>query len=216
MYQNQNASPLTSQSIVASVPTHRPLRVGLLGLGTVGGGTYRVLRRNAQLIADRAGRRIEISMVAVRDLERAVAVVDDDVMLTDDPFRVVQHPDLDVIVEAIGGTTIARELVLLSIAAGKHVVTANKALLALHGTEIFSAARAQGVMVAYEGAVAVSIPIIKALREGLTANRINWVAGIINGTTNFIHLQDEVQWTGLRHGFARSTAQRLCRARPGI
>ena len=126
MYQNHNANHRTSQSVVGSVPTQRPLRVGLLGLGTVGGGTYRVLRRNAQLIADRAGRRIEISMVAVRDLERAIAIVDDDVVLTEDPFQVVQHPDLDVIVESIGGTTIARELVLLAIAAGKHVVTAGE------------------------------------------------------------------------------------------
>ena len=206
MYQNHNANHRTSQSVVGSVPTQRPLRVGLLGLGTVGGGTYRVLRRNAQLIADRAGRRIEISMVAVRDLERAIAIVDDDVVLTEDPFQVVQHPDLDVIVESIGGTTIARELVLLAIAAGKHVVTANKALLALHGTAIFSAARAQGVMVAYEGAVAVSIPIIKALREGLTANRINWVAGIINGTTNFI--LSEMKSNGLDFDTALQEAQR--------
>lgn len=145
-----------------------------------------MLRRNAQLIADRAGRHIKICMVAVRDLDRAALFVDDDVVLTDDPLQLVQSPKLDVIVESIGGTTIARELVMLAIAAGKHVVTANKALLALHGTEIFSAARAKGVMVAYEGAVAVSIPIIKALREGLAANRVHWVAGIINGTTNFI------------------------------
>lgn len=180
------ANPIDNQSVGASVLDQPPLRVGLLGLGTVGGGTYHVLRRNAQLIAARTGRSIQISMVAVRNVNRAASVVGGDVVLTNDPFQVVNHPDIDVIVETIGGTTIARELVLMAIAAGKHVVTANKALLALHGTEIFSAAHKQGVMVAYEGAVAVSIPIIKALREGLTANRINWVAGIINGTTNFI------------------------------
>ena len=180
--------------------------MGLLGLGTVGGGTYRVLRRNAQLIADRAGRHIKICMVAVRDLARAAVLVDDDVVLTDDPLQLVQNPKLDVIVESIGGTRIARELVMLAIAAGKHVVTANKALLALHGTEIFSTARAKGVMVAYEGAVAVSIPIIKALREGLAANRVNWVAGVINGTTNFI--LSEMNANGLDFDTALKLAQR--------
>jgi len=185
---------------------NRPLRVGLLGLGTVGGGTYRVLQRNAQPIADRAGRRIEVAMVAVRDVARAAAHIGQDVPLTDDPFELVHHPDVDVIVEAIGGVTIARELVLQAIAAGKHVVTANKALLALHGTEVFAAARARGVMLAYEGAVAVSIPIIKALREGLAANRIQWVAGIINGTTNFI--LSEMHSQGLDFAAALQAAQR--------
>ena len=203
---NHNAKAPVSLAAVAPAPIQPPLRVGLLGLGTVGGGTYRVLRRNAQLIEGRAGRKIEIQMVAVRDLERAAMVLDDDVVLTDDPFALVKHPNLDVIVESIGGTTIARELVMLAIAAGKHVVTANKALLALHGTEIFSAARAKGVMVAYEGAVAVSIPIIKALREGLTANRISWVAGIINGTTNFI--LSEMSSVGLDFDSALGEAQR--------
>ena len=205
MYQNHIAKPFSSPLTVVSATILPPLRVGLLGLGTVGGGTYRVLRRNAKLIADRAGRQIKISMVAVRDLERAAVLVDDDVVLTDDPFQLVQNPNLDVIVESIGGTTIARGLVMLSIAAGKHVVTANKALLALHGTEIFSAARANGVMVAYEGAVAVSIPIIKALREGLAANRVNWVAGIINGTTNFI--LSEMDSNGLDFDTALKEAQ---------
>ncbi len=206
MYQNHIAKPFNHPSALASATIQPPLRVGLLGLGTVGGGTYRVLRRNAQLIADRAGRHIKICMVAVRDLERAAVLVDGDVVLTDDPFQLVQNPNLDVIVESIGGTTIARELVMLSIAAGKHVVTANKALLALHGTEIFSAACANGMMVAYEGAVAVTIPIIKALREGLTANRVNWVAGIINGTTNFV--LSEMDSNGLDFDTALKEAQR--------
>ena len=164
----------------------RPLRVGLIGIGTVGAGTLRVLTRNQALIAGRAGRGIEVVVVAARNLARAGAVVGADIALTNDPMQVATHPKVDVVVEAAGGTGPAREWVLAAIAAGKHVVTANKALLAVHGSEIFAAARAQGVAVAYEGAVAVSIPIVKALREGLTANRIEWVAGIINGTTNFI------------------------------
>ncbi|MDP2768864.1 MAG: homoserine dehydrogenase, partial [Giesbergeria sp.] len=164
----------------------RPLRVGLIGIGTVGAGTLRVLARNQALIAGRAGRGIEVVVVAARNLARAGAVVGADIALTNDPMQVATHPKVDVVVEAAGGTGPAREWVLAAIAAGKHVVTANKALLAVHGSEIFAAARARGVAVAYEGAVAVSIPIVKALREGLTANRIEWVAGIINGTTNFI------------------------------
>lgn len=188
MYQDHPASFAVSTPLHA-MPLHAlaPLRIGMLGLGTVGMGTYTVLRRNAELIAGRTGRPIEIVMVAVRNLARAARLVDDeDVELVDDPFLVVNHPDIDVVVEVIGGTTTARDLVLQAIANGKHVVTANKALLAVHGSEIFAAAQAQGVVVAYEGAVAVSIPIIKALREGLTANRIEWIAGIINGTTNYI------------------------------
>ncbi len=184
-----------------------PLRVGLLGLGTVGAGTYRVLQRNSEVIAARTGRRIEIAMVAVRNLARATGLVDDDVEVVDDPFLVVNHPDIDVVVEVIGGTTLARELVLQAIANGKHVVTANKALLAVHGSEIFAAAQAQDVVVAYEGAVAVSIPIIKALREGLTANRIEWLAGIINGTTNYI--LSEMRDKGVSFAAALSEAQRL-------
>ncbi len=188
MYQDHQASfAVNSHSYASPVQAISPLRIGMLGLGTVGMGTYTVLRRNAELIAGRTGRPIEIVMVAVRNLARAARLVDDaDVELVDDPFLVVNHPGIDVVVEVIGGTTVARELVLQAIANGKHVVTANKALLAVHGSEIFAAAQAQGVVVAYEGAVAVSIPIIKALREGLTANRIEWVAGIINGTTNYI------------------------------
>lgn len=214
MYQDHQASfavspPASAALLRVETPLQdiAPLRVGLLGLGTVGAGTYQVLQRNADLIAARTGRRIEIAMVAVRNLARAGAIVGHEVALVDDPFQVVNHPDIDVVVEVIGGTTLARELVLQSIANGKHVVTANKALLAVHGSEIFAAAQAQGVVVAYEGAVAVSIPIIKALREGLTANRIEWVAGIINGTTNYI--LSEMKRKGVDFSAALADAQRL-------
>ncbi len=169
-----------------SQTAHNPLRVGMLGIGTVGSGTCRVLRRNRQLIGARAGRDIELRAVSSRTLARATGIIDPEVALIADPQQLVRHPDIDVIVETIGGTTAARDLVLEAIAHGKHVVTANKALLALHGNEIFAAADARGVCVAYEGAVAVSIPIVKALREGLAANRINWLVGIVNGTSNFI------------------------------
>lgn len=162
------------------------IKVGLLGLGVVGGGTWNVLQRNGEEIMRRAGRQIEVTDVAVRDVVKARAKVGDAVNITDDPFMVVRQPNIDIVVELIGGTTLARELVLEAIANGKHVVTANKALLATHGTEIFEAASVKGVMVAFEAAVAGGIPIIKAIREGLTANRIEWVAGIINGTTNYI------------------------------
>ena len=163
-----------------------PVRVGLLGLGTVGGGTFNVLRRNAEEIARRAGRGIEISYAAARayDPERLPGI--ESVRVTDDAFAVVEDPDIDIVVELIGGYEPARELVLKAIANGKHVVTANKALIALHGNEIFAAAQKRGVMVAFEAAVAGGIPIIKAVREGLAANRIEWIAGIINGTGNFI------------------------------
>jgi homoserine dehydrogenase len=164
----------------------KPIQIGLLGIGTVGGGTFRVLQRNQEEIKRRAGRGIEIGIVAARDLVRARSLVGPDTRLTADPFEVVNHPDVEIVVEVIGGTTLAKELVMRAIANGKHVVTANKALLAEHGNEVFAAAQKHGVMVAFEGAVAVSIPIIKALREGLSGNRIEWVAGIINGTTNFI------------------------------
>jgi len=163
-----------------------PLRIGMLGLGTVGAGTWRVLTRNQQVIVARSGRTMKIVAVAVRDLERARRIVGSAVELGIEPFDVVNRSDIDVVVEVMGGTTLARKLVLQAIANGKHVVTANKALLAEHGAEIFAAAEARGVIVAYEAAVAVSIPIIKALREGLVANRIAWVAGIVNGTSNFI------------------------------
>ena len=200
MDQNHDDAPVPVGALGA-------IRMGLLGLGTVGAGTYRVLQRNADVIAARTGMRIDVVMVAVRDLARAARVVGADVVLVDDPFTVVDHPDIDVVVEVIGGTTLAKDLVLRAIANGKHVVTANKALLAVHGTEIFAAARAREVMVFYEGAVAVSIPIIKALREGLAANRIEWVAGIINGTTNFI--LSEMQGKGVGFADALAHAQGL-------
>lgn len=164
----------------------KPVKVGLLGLGTVGGGTFNVLRRNAEEIARRAGRGIEIGKAAARDYDPARLPGIENVEVSDDAFAVVDDPDLDIIVELIGGYEPARELVLKAIANGKHVVTANKALIALHGNEIFAAAQRQGVMVAFEAAVAGGIPIIKAVREGLAGNRIEWIAGIINGTGNFI------------------------------
>ncbi len=164
----------------------KPINVGLLGIGTVGGGTYTVLKRNAEEITRRAGRPIRIVTVADKNTEHARKVAGEDVKITDDAFSVVTDPSIDIVVELIGGYGVARELVLAAIENGKHVVTANKALLAVHGNEIFEAAQRRGVMVAFEAAVAGGIPIIKALREGLTANRIEWLAGIINGTTNFI------------------------------
>ena len=163
-----------------------PVKVGLLGLGTVGCGTVNVLKRNAQEIQRRAGRGIVIAQAAARDLNRPRICDAAGIQLTADPFAVVNNPELEVIVELIGGTTTARELVTQAIANGKHVVTANKALIAKHGNEIFAQARKQGVMVAFEAAVAGGIPIIKAIREGLAGNRIEWLAGIINGTGNFI------------------------------
>lgn len=184
-----------------------PLRVGMLGIGVVGSGTYAVLARNKALIRARAGREIRITMVAARNLPRARKIVGPQVEVVGDPLHVVQHPEVDVVVEVIGGCTVARQLVLEAIRHGKHVVTANKALLALHGDEIFDAARRRGVMVCFEGAVAVSIPIVKALREGLTANRIEWVAGILNGTSNFI--LSRMSENGTRFDEALREAQRL-------
>lgn len=164
----------------------KPMKVGLLGLGIVGGGTLTVLRRNAAEITRRAGREILVTMAAVRDLEKAQKYIAADMQLTDNPFAIIDNPDIDIVVEMMGGVTLAKDLILMAIARGKHVVTANKALIANHGTEIFAAAQQHGVMVAFEAAVGGGIPIIKAIREGLTANRIEWIAGIINGTTNFI------------------------------
>ncbi|MCK0511181.1 homoserine dehydrogenase [Aromatoleum buckelii] len=164
----------------------KPINVGLLGIGTVGGGTFTVLKRNEEEITRRAGRPIRITAVADKNLELARTVAGSGVRLTDDAFSVVADPEIDIVVELIGGYGVAKELVLKAIENGKHVVTANKALLAVHGNEIFAAAQKKGVMVAFEAAVAGGIPIIKALREGLSANRIQWLAGIINGTTNFI------------------------------
>ena len=163
-----------------------PVKVGLLGLGTVGGGTFNVLKRNAEEITRRAGRGIEISHAAAREYDPASVPGIDAISVTDDAFALVDKPEIDIIVELIGGYEPARELVLTAIANGKHVVTANKALIATHGNEIFAAAQEKGVMVAFEAAVAGGIPIIKAIREGLAANQIEWLTGIINGTGNFI------------------------------
>ncbi|MFY7864038.1 homoserine dehydrogenase [Roseateles sp.] len=185
----------------------KAIKVGLLGIGTVGSGTFNVLRRNQEEIRGRAGRGIEISMVADLDVERARSIVGDSVQVVSDARAIIANPEIDIVVELIGGYGIAKALVLEAIAAGKHVVTANKALLAVHGTEIFAAAREKGVMVAFEAAVAGGIPIIKALREGLTANRIEWIAGIINGTTNFI--LSEMRSKGLDFELVLKEAQRL-------
>ena len=185
----------------------KPIKVGLLGIGTVGAGTFTVLKRNQEEIRRRAGREIEIAMVADLDTERAKAIVGSSVVVVKDAHQIVDNPDIDIVVELIGGYGIARELVMKAIANGKHVVTANKALLATHGTEIFRAAQERGVMVAFEAAVAGGIPIIKALREGLTANRIQWIAGIINGTTNFI--LSEMRDKGLDFDVVLQEAQRL-------
>ena len=184
-----------------------PIQVGLLGIGTVGSGTFRVLQRNQEEIRRRAGRGIAITMVADLDTERARAIVGDAAQVVADARQVIANPAIDIVIELIGGYGIARTLVLEALAAGKHVVTANKALLAVHGSEIFAAARAKGVIVAFEAAVAGGIPIIKALREGLTANRIEWVAGIINGTTNFI--LSEMRSKGLDFGAVLKQAQAL-------
>lgn len=185
----------------------KPINVGLLGIGTVGGGTFTVLQRNAEEIARRAGRPIRIVLVADRNVEHAKQVTGGACRVTDDAFSVVNDPEVDIVIELIGGYGVAKELVLKAIANGKHVVTANKALLATHGNEIFKAAQDKGVMVAFEAAVAGGIPIIKALREGLTANRIEWIAGIINGTTNFI--LSEMRDKGLSFDTVLKEAQRL-------
>ena len=192
----------------------KPINVGLLGIGTVGGGTFGVLARNRDEIERRAGRGIRITRVADKDLARARALVagctvdgEAPATVVDDAFSVVRDPEIDIVVELIGGYGIAKDLILEAIAHGKHVVTANKALLALHGNEIFGAAQAKGVMVAFEAAVCGGIPIIKALREGLTANRIEWIAGIINGTSNFI--LSEMRDKGLAFDTVLAQAQKL-------
>jgi homoserine dehydrogenase len=173
----------------------QPVKVGLLGMGTVGGGVVNVLSRNASEIARRAGRGIQIVHASARDIKKTRSFDVADIKLTEQPFEVVNNPDVEIIVELIGGTELARELVMQAIANGKHVVTANKALIARHGNEIFLSARAKGVMVAFEAAVAGGIPIIKAIREGLAGNRIEWLAGIVNGTSNFIlsEMRDDIQ-----------------------
>jgi len=185
----------------------KPIKVGLLGVGNVGGGTFDVLERNQEEIRRRAGRSIEIVAVSARNLERAKARTGGKVKVVANPADIVNDPEIDIVVELIGGYDEARKLVLQAIANGKHVVTANKALLAVHGNEIFTAAQDKGVMVAFEAAVAGGIPIIKALREGLTANRIDWFAGIINGTTNFI--LSEMRDKGLDFATALKQAQEL-------
>ena len=183
----------------------KPINVGLLGIGTVGGGTWDVLNRNADEIRRRAGRAIRITHVADKDVKKARSLVKNKARVVADAFQVVRGDDVEIVVELIGGYTVAKELVLEAIRHGKHVVTANKALLATHGNEIFAAAQKQGVMVAFEAAVAGGIPIIKALREGLTANRIEWIAGIINGTSNFI--LSEMRDKGLPFADALKDAQ---------
>jgi len=185
----------------------KPINVGLLGIGTVGGGTFTVLKRNEQEITRRAGRPIRITVVADKNVELAKKVTGGKCRVTDDAFAVVSDPEVDIVIELIGGYGVAKELVMKAIANGKHVVTANKALLATHGNEIFKAAQDKGVMVAFEAAVAGGIPIVKAVREGLTANRIEWIAGIINGTTNFI--LSEMRDKGLAFDVVLKEAQRL-------
>jgi homoserine dehydrogenase len=185
----------------------KAMNIGLLGIGTVGLGTYRVLNRNQEEIQRRAGRNIRISMVADIDVERARSLVNSDCVVVNDGRQVIANPDINIVVELIGGYGIAYELVMAAIESGKHVVTANKALLAVHGTEIFEAAHRKGVMVAFEASVGGGIPIIKALREGLSGNRIEWVAGIINGTTNFI--LSEMRDKGLGFDTVLAQAQAL-------
>src|SRR5256712_6977357 len=183
----------------------KPIKVGLLGIGTVGGGTWAVLARNQEELSRRAGRAIEISVVADKEVEKAMKLTAGKARVTADAFEVVRDPDIDIVIELVGGYTVAKDLVLAAIENGKHVVTANKALLATHGNEIFAAAQKNDVMVAFEGAVAGGVPIIKALREGLTANCIEWIAGIINGTSNFI--LSEMRATGASFEDALKDAQ---------
>src|ERR1700704_5236565 len=185
----------------------KPINVGLLGIGTVGGGTWDVLKRNASEIQRRAGRAIRITRVADKAVAKARKITKGKAKIHADAFEVVSAPDIDIVVELIGGYTIAKQLVLEAIRHGKQVVTANKALLATHGNEIFKAAQKKGVMVAFEASVAGGIPIIKALREGLAANRVEWIAGIINGTSNFI--LSEMRAKGSSFDTVLKEAQRL-------
>ena len=193
-----------------------PIRVGLLGFGTVGRGTYEILRRNQEEIQRRAGRGIEIVQIAVRNAARARTVVGGSIEVTDSPEQLVRSGGIDIVVELIGGCDPARSLVLEAIRQHKHVVTANKALLALHGNEIFAAAHRAGLMVAFEAAVAGGIPIIKALREGLTANRIEWIAGIINGTSNFILSQMRATGASFESVLAQAQALGYAEADPSF
>jgi len=183
----------------------KPVKVGLCGLGTVGAGTFNVLSRNAGEIARRAGRGIEVAQIALRSKHPACDI--SGIATTGDVFKLASNPQIDIVVELIGGTDAARELVLAAIEQGKHVVTANKALIAVHGNEIFAKAREKGVIVAFEAAVAGGIPIIKAIREGLSGNRIHWLAGIINGTGNFI--LSAMQQQGKSFNEALAEAQQL-------
>ncbi|MFC3530636.1 homoserine dehydrogenase [Vogesella facilis] len=185
----------------------KPINIGLMGVGTVGGGVATVLKRNAEEISRRAGREIRLTIASRRNVALARELVGAEVTVVADAFEVVNHPEVDIVVELIGGDTVAKELVLQAIANGKHVVTANKKLLAVHGNEIFARAQEKGVMVAFEAAVAGGIPIIKALREGLSANRIEWLAGIINGTSNFI--LTEMREKGADFADVLKEAQRL-------
>jgi len=184
----------------------KPINVGLLGIGTVGSGTWDVLQRNASEIERRAGRAIRITQVADKDTKKALAIVKKQARVVADGFSLVKDKNIDIVVELVGGYGVAKDLVLEAIKHGKHVVTANKALLATHGNEIFKAAQKKGVMVAFEASVAGGIPIIKALREGLAANRIEWIAGIINGTSNFI--LSEMRDKGLPFATVLKEAQR--------
>lgn len=194
----------------------KPIQVGLLGIGTVGSGVFNVLNRNQSEIQRRAGRGIEITMVADLDTARAQAIVGPKVKVVNDARAIIANPEIEIVIELIGGYGIAKQLVMEAIAAGKHVVTANKALLAVHGTEIFAAAQAKGVMVAFEAAVAGGIPIIKALREGLTANRIQWIAGIINGTTNYILSEMKDKGVSFTDALADAQAKGYAEADPAF
>ncbi|HXV11328.1 MAG TPA: homoserine dehydrogenase [Burkholderiales bacterium] len=189
------------------LPALKPVGIGLLGIGTVGGGTFAVLSRNQEEIARRAGCAITLKMVADKEIEKARQLVGERAIVTADAYEVVNHPEIDIVVELIGGTTVAKDLILKAIANGKHVVTANKALLAQYGNEIFAAAQKEDLMVAFEAAVGGGIPIIKSLREGLTANRIEWIAGIINGTSNYI--LSEMREKGASFADALAAAQRM-------
>ena len=210
------SDPASRPALAYPAATGAPLRVGMIGIGTVGLGTWRVLQRNQMAIAGRAGRPINIVAIAARNLTRAAQQLGDapGVALTSDPLQLATRPDIDVLVEVAGGTGPAREWVLAAIAHGKHVVTANKALLAEHGNEIFAAAHQRGVAVAYEGAVAVSIPIVKALREGLAANQVEWVEGIVNGTTNFILTRMREAGLGFDEALAEAQALGYAEADP--
>ncbi|NOS73845.1 MAG: homoserine dehydrogenase, partial [Methyloglobulus sp.] len=164
----------------------KPVKIGIIGLGTVGGGTVNVLKRNAEEIARRAGRQIVITRASAKDLSKQRICDTQGIALTTDPYEIINDPEIEIVLELIGGAGAVKDMVLAAIANGKHVVTANKSLIALHGNEIFAKASEQGVIVAFEAAVAGGIPIIKAIREGLSGNQIQWLAGIINGTGNFI------------------------------